>query len=221
MNTALAIDRFQLRHRNVSLYFSPAHHGFGTAVVVLKTMALRTGNEHYNRCARFWTKIFAIDFAVGVVTGIPMEFQFGTNWAKFLRRPPAECWAKRSAVEGVYSFFLESTFLGLLIFGEKRLGPFSALAGGSTGFRRIVAVGFFIIATDAWMSKPGGLQRGSYWRYSAKQFSRADLRPVNIVAVPAQHDSGRSEFRHGRGGSVLPAGGHAQCLRPRPLYASA
>jgi len=52
-------------------------------LVVLKTLALRTGNEHYKRCARFWTKIFAINFTMGVVTGIPMEFQFGTNWATF------------------------------------------------------------------------------------------------------------------------------------------
>jgi cytochrome d ubiquinol oxidase subunit I len=59
--------------------------GLALLLAILKTMALRTRNEHYNRCARFWTKIFAINFAIGVVTGIPLEFQFGTNWAKFAR----------------------------------------------------------------------------------------------------------------------------------------
>src|ERR1700674_4136010 len=57
--------------------------GLALLIVVLKTIALRTGDQHYNRAARFWAKIFAINFTMGVVTGIPMEFQFGTNWARF------------------------------------------------------------------------------------------------------------------------------------------
>src|ERR1043165_3107319 len=57
--------------------------GLALLILVLKTMAMRTGNEHYNHAARFWAKIFAVNFAMGVVTGIPMEFQFGTNWSRF------------------------------------------------------------------------------------------------------------------------------------------
>ena len=96
--------------------------GLALLLVVLKTMALVTGDEHYSHCARFWTKIFAINFAMGVVTGIPMEFQFGTNWARFAKAAGGIV-GQTLAMEGVLSFFLESTFLGLLVFGEKRLGP--------------------------------------------------------------------------------------------------
>src|SRR5438477_8863191 len=96
--------------------------GLALLLVVLKTMALKTGNEHYNEAARFWAKIFAINFAMGVVTGIPMEFQFGTNWARFSKAAGGVI-GQTLAMEGMFSFFLESTFLGLFIYGEKRLSP--------------------------------------------------------------------------------------------------
>ncbi len=84
MDTALSDTPISFRiHHNVSLLFPQLTMGLALLIVVLKTMALRTGNEHYNHAARFWAKIFAINFAMGVVTGIPMEFQFGTNWARF------------------------------------------------------------------------------------------------------------------------------------------
>src|SRR6202047_3043084 len=96
--------------------------GLALLIVALKTMALRTGNEHYNRAAQFWAKIFAINFAMGVVTGIPMEFQFGTNWARFSKAAGGVI-GQTLAMEGVFSFFLESTFLGLFIYAEEKLGP--------------------------------------------------------------------------------------------------
>src|SRR5882757_9435092 len=95
--------------------------GLALLILVLKTMALRTGNEHYHHAARFWARIFAVNFAVGVVTGIPMEFQFGTNWSRFSKAAGGVI-GQTLALEGVYSFFLESTFLGLLVFGEKKIG---------------------------------------------------------------------------------------------------
>src|ERR1700745_2824813 len=96
--------------------------GLALLLVYLKTKALRTGDEHYNKAARFWGKIFGINFAVGVVTGIPMEFQFGTNWAAFSRVTSGGI-GQNLAIEGVFSFFLESSFLGLFLLGEKKLGP--------------------------------------------------------------------------------------------------
>jgi cytochrome d ubiquinol oxidase subunit I len=95
--------------------------GLALLLVYLKTKALRTGDEHYNCAARFWGRIFGINFAVGVVTGIPMEFQFGTNWAQFSRVAGGVI-GQTLAMEGIFSFFLESSFLGLFLFGEKRLG---------------------------------------------------------------------------------------------------
>src|SRR6201984_105228 len=96
--------------------------GLALLLVYLKTKALRTGDDHYNRAARFWGKIFGINFAMGVVTGIPMEFQFGTNWAEFSKSAGGVI-GQTLAMEGVFSFFLESSFLGVFLFGEKRLGP--------------------------------------------------------------------------------------------------
>src|SRR5215472_11194392 len=90
--------------------------GLALLIVVLKTLALRTGKEEYSRAARFWAKIFAVNFAMGVVTGIPMEFQFGTNWARFSRAAGGVI-GHTLAMEGVFSFFLEASFLGVLIYG--------------------------------------------------------------------------------------------------------
>ena len=113
--------------------------GLALLILVLKTMALRTGNEHYNRAARFWAKIFAVNFAMGVVTGIPMEFQFGTNWARFSKAAGGVI-GQTLAMEGVFSFFLESSFLGAFLFGEKRLGPEGPLGLGLPGVCRRVAL---------------------------------------------------------------------------------
>ena len=95
--------------------------GLAPLIFILKTAALRTGNETWNHAARFWAKVFGISFALGVVTGIPMEFQFGTNWAQFSKSAGGVI-GQTLAMEGVFSFFLESSFLGLFLFSEKRLG---------------------------------------------------------------------------------------------------
>src|SRR5579885_462466 len=122
--------------------------GLALLIVLLKTAALRTGEARYNAAARFWGRIFAINFALGVVTGIPMEFQFGTNWARFSRAAGGVI-GQTLAMEGVFAFFLESGFLGLFLFGERRLGP-----------RGPWLSGYFIVATDAWMQHPVGWVRG-------------------------------------------------------------
>ena len=95
--------------------------GLALLIVVLKTIAIRRKDERYNEAARFWARIFGINFVLGVVTGIPMEFQFGTNWSHFSRFAGGVI-GQTLAMEGVYSFFLESSFLGLFLFGEKMLG---------------------------------------------------------------------------------------------------
>src|SRR5437016_8861662 len=121
MDNALAVHRFHFAFTITFHYIFPQlTMGLALLLVVLKTLALRTGDDHYDRCAHFWTKIFAINFAMGVVTGIPMEFQFGTNWARFAKAAGGVV-GQTLALEGVYSFFLESTFLGLLLFGEELL----------------------------------------------------------------------------------------------------
>src|SRR6202521_4654824 len=122
MNSALSVDRLQFAFTITFHYLFPQlTMGLALLILVLKTMALRTGNEHYHHAARFWARIFAVNFAVGVVTGIPMEFQFGTNWSRFSKAAGGVI-GQTLAMEGVFSFFLESSFLGAFLFGEKMLG---------------------------------------------------------------------------------------------------
>jgi cytochrome d ubiquinol oxidase subunit I len=109
---------------------------------------------------RFWAKIFGINFGMGVVTGIPMEFQFGTNWARFSEAAGGVI-GQTLAMEGVFSFFLESTFLGLLLHGEKRLGPKGHWFAAFMVFLGSWLSGYFIIATDAWMQHPVGYTLGA------------------------------------------------------------
>src|SRR5581483_591718 len=95
--------------------------GLALIIVLLKLMGFWKKDDRYNEAARFWAKIFGINFVVGVVTGIPMEFQFGTNWARFSHFSGGVI-GQTLAMEGMFAFFLESTFLGLFLYGEKRLG---------------------------------------------------------------------------------------------------
>jgi cytochrome d ubiquinol oxidase subunit I len=145
--------------------------GLALLIVVLKTIALCKNNERYNQAARFWAKIFAINFLLGVVTGIPMEFQFGTNWSEFSRRTGGII-GQPLAMEGVFSFFLESTFLGLFLFGEKRLSRWAHWSSAFMVWLGSWISGFFIIVTDAWMQHPvayrllpnGTFELTSFWK---------------------------------------------------------
>ena len=144
--------------------------GLALLLVVLKTLALKTGDEKYDVSARFWAKIFAINFVLGVVTGIPMEFQFGTNWSEFSRRTGGVI-GMPLAMEGVFSFFLESAFLGLFLFGEHRLSKRMHWLSAFLVFLGSWISGFFIIVTNAWMQHPvsytllpnGTYEVASFW----------------------------------------------------------
>ena len=144
--------------------------GLALLIVVLKTIGLTRKDERYNRASRFWARIFAINFVLGVVTGIPMEFQFGTNWSEFARRTGGVI-GQPLAMEGVFSFFLESTFLGLFLFGEKRLSKWAHWGSAFMVFIGSWISGFFIIVTDAWMQHPvaykllpnGTFELTSFW----------------------------------------------------------
>jgi cytochrome d ubiquinol oxidase subunit I len=156
MDSALIVDRLHFAFTVTFHYLFPQlTMGLALLLVILKTMALRTANPHYDQCARFWARIFAINFAMGVVTGIPMEFQFGTNWANFSRTAGGVI-GQTLAMEGMFSFFLESTFLGIFLFGESRLGPRLHWWSGVAVWAGSWLSGFFIIATDAWMQHPVG-----------------------------------------------------------------
>lgn len=154
--TDIVLHRLQFAFTITYHYLFPQlTMGLGLLIVILKTLALRRGDERLNIAARFWARIFAVNFAMGVVTGIPMEFQFGTNWARFSEAAGGII-GQTLAMEGVFAFFLESAFLGLFLFGEKRLGPRLHWVAAFAVFLGSWVSGFFIIATNAWMQNPVG-----------------------------------------------------------------
>jgi cytochrome d ubiquinol oxidase subunit I len=133
--------------------------GLALVILVFKALALRAKDDAkksvYDDLARFWARIFGINFAVGVVTGIPMEFQFGTNWARFSDYSGGVI-GLTLAMEGMFAFFAESAFLGLFLFGEKKLGPRAHLGAGFMVFLGSWLSGYFIVATNAFMQHPVG-----------------------------------------------------------------
>src|SRR3954468_1694880 len=154
MDAALLVHRLHFAFTITYHYLFPQlTMGLAPLIVLMKTIALRTHDERYNAAARFWAKIFGINFVIGVVTGIPMEFQFGTNWSQFSRVTGGVI-GQPLAMEGVFSFFLESAFLGLFLFGEKRLSPRAHWASAFLVWLGSWISGFFIIVTNAWMQHP-------------------------------------------------------------------
>ncbi len=156
MESALGLHRFHFAFTITFHYvFAQLSMGLALLIFLLKTLGLKRAEEHYQRAARFWIRIFAITFAVGVVTGIPMEFQFGTNWARFARAAGGVI-GQTLAMEGVFAFFLESTFVGLLLFGEKRLSAKAHWAVSLLLWLGTWLSAYFILATNAWMQHPVG-----------------------------------------------------------------
>ena len=131
--------------------------GLGVLIAVLKTIQLRTGDDRYGSAARFWARIFAVTFAAGVVTGIPMEFQFGTNWSRFSHFAGGVV-GQTLFMEGVFAFFAESSFLGIFLFAEGRVRPGVHWLASVMVAAGAVLSGYFIVATDAWMQHPVGFE---------------------------------------------------------------
>ena len=102
--------------------FPPLSIGLGAIMVIMEGIYLRTGDDVYHRMTKFWSRVFAVNFAMGVATGIVMEFQFGTNWAAFSRYV-GDVFGSALAAEGIFAFFLESGFLGVMLFAGDRIGP--------------------------------------------------------------------------------------------------
>jgi cytochrome d ubiquinol oxidase subunit I len=157
-----------------------------TVAIRCKTVAIRCKNERYNEAARFWAKIFAVNFLLGVVTGIPMEFQFGTNWSQFARTTGGVI-GQPLAMEGVFSFFLESAFLGLFLLGEKRLSSWSHWASALFVFVGSWISGFFIIVTNAWMQHPVAYRVLRQWRIRSHEFLGTSDKSLGLAAIRAQH----------------------------------
>ncbi len=132
--------------------------GLALIVFIFSTAGLRSRDSRARASAHFLTKLLAVSFAAGVATGIPMEFQFGTNWAHFSNYSGSLI-GQTLALEGVFAFFAESIFLGLLLF-QKNISPLLRWAYSAAVFIGTWASGFFIVATNAWMQHPVGYAQG-------------------------------------------------------------
>ncbi len=135
--------------------YPPLSIGLGLVMVFFEGAYLRTGNKQYEQLARFWTRIFAVTFGIGVATGIVMEFEFGTNWATYSRYV-GDIFGSALAAEGIFAFALESGFLGILLFGWNRVSPrvhFIATVGVWLG-SMFSAV--WIVVANSWQQTPAG-----------------------------------------------------------------
>ena len=180
-SAALLIHRLQFAFTVTYHYLFPQlTMGLALLIVVLKTIALRRSDEAYDRAARFWAKIFGINFVMGVITGIPMEFQFGTNWSHFSHFAGGVI-GQTLAMEGLFAFFLESTFLGLFLYGEKRLSKGMHWFCSFMVFFGSWLSGYFIVATDAWMQNPVGYQKMADGNVQLSSFWELLLNPWALV----------------------------------------
>src|SRR6266850_2608006 len=153
---ALLLSRIQFGFTISAHIIFPAFSiGSSAFVATLLVLWRRTGRDHYLRIARFWTKIFAVSFAMGVVSGIPLSYELGTNWRRY-SLATGNVIGPLIGYEVLTAFFLESTFLGIMLFGWTRVPPWLHVSSAI-----LVAVGtmisaFWILSANSWMQTPAG-----------------------------------------------------------------
>jgi cytochrome d ubiquinol oxidase subunit I len=192
MDPVLA-DRLQFAFTIMFHYLFPVGTiGLAPFVAAYTWKAARNSDEESARIARFWTRIFAINFAAGVVTGIPMEFQFGTNWAAFSRRSGAVV-GQPLAMESVFAFFLESVFLGVLLYRRTGVPTMFTAWSAALVCAGSWLSGFFIVAANSWMQHPvgysvapdGTIRLESIWAMLSSPFLRWQFAHVLDAALLA------------------------------------
>ncbi|HEX5951454.1 MAG TPA: cytochrome ubiquinol oxidase subunit I [Actinomycetota bacterium] len=155
---AFELSRWQFAITTIfHFFFVPLSIGLAFITAIVETAWVRTKDPEYLRMTKFWGKLFLINFALGVVTGIVQEFQFGMNWSAYSRFV-GDIFGAPLAIEGLAAFFLESTFIGLWIFGWTRLSPrLHAATMWVVAFGTLISA-FFILAANAWMQHPVGYE---------------------------------------------------------------
>lgn len=137
--------------------YPPLSIGIGIILVIMEGMYLKTKDRFYENMTKFWVKVFALTFAIGVATGIVMEFEFGTNWATYSRFV-GDVFGSALAAEGIFAFFLESGFLAVLVFGWDKVGPkmhfFSTLMVSLGSMFSAV----WIVVANSWQQTPAGFK---------------------------------------------------------------
>jgi cytochrome d ubiquinol oxidase subunit I len=137
--------------------FPPITLGLSLLIVMIETARWRTGKDLYTRMSDYWLRLFAVTFAIGVASGIVMEFEFGTNWASYSRFV-GDIFGAPLAAEGVFAFFLESGFLGLLLFGRRKISSFVRWLAAVMVWLGSTLSAFWIIVANSWMQTPAGFR---------------------------------------------------------------
>jgi cytochrome d ubiquinol oxidase subunit I len=137
--------------------YPPLSIGLGLLLVIFEGMYLKTGDKRYEQITRFWIKIFALIFGIGVATGIIMEFEFGTNWATYSKYV-GDIFGSALAAEGIFAFALESGFLGILIFGWNRVGPKIHFFSAVMVFIGSMFSAVWIVVANSWQQTPAGFR---------------------------------------------------------------
>jgi cytochrome d ubiquinol oxidase subunit I len=190
MADALIWHRLQFAFTAVYHYIFPQlTMGLALLIFIMKWRALR-GDDRWNDAARFWIRIFGLNFAVGVVTGIPMEFQFGTNWARFTEYT-GKVVGHTLAMEGLFAFFLESSFIAILVWGERRVGRRGHFLASLALWLGSWLSGYFIVATNAFMQRPigyelaadGTLRLTDFWAFLLNPWAVAQYAHTMVASV--------------------------------------
>lgn len=135
--------------------YPPLSIGIGLIIVIMESLYLKTKNKDYEILTRFWIKLFALTFGIGVATGIIMEFEFGTNWSVYSRYV-GDIFGSALAAEGLFAFGLESTFLGILLFGWNRVKPWVHLTSTIGVFIGSLFSAVWIVVANSWQQTPAG-----------------------------------------------------------------
>jgi cytochrome bd ubiquinol oxidase subunit I len=191
---AVSLSRLQFA---VATYFHflfvPLTLGLSILVAIMETMYVRRGDEDYKRAAQFWGKLFLINFAIGIVTGITLEFQFGTNWSRYSAYV-GDIFGSLLAIEATVAFFLESTFVAVWFFGWKKLSPRAHAACIWVVAAASNISAYWILTANSWMQHPVG--------YAVRN-GRAEL--TDLLAVMTQRYAVLT-FVHTIGGAYILAG---------------
>jgi len=135
--------------------YPPLSIGLGLMMVLFESLYIKTGKKEYETLTRFWTRIFAVTFGLGVATGIVMEFEFGTNWATYSRFV-GDIFGSALAAEGIFAFALESGFLGVLLFGWNKVKPWVHLVSTIGVFLGSMFSAIWIVVANSWQQTPAG-----------------------------------------------------------------
>ena len=189
--------------------------GLASWLAVVKWRWLRTGNQVYEDIYRLWVKIFAVTFGMGVVSGVVLAYQFGTNWSVFADQA-GNMIGPMLAFEILTAFFLEASFLGVMLFGWNRVSPKMHFAATVIVACGTLLSAFWILSANSWMQTPQGYRVGANGHPVSHQLAGSHFQ--SVLSLPSRPHGGRGLLDHrlcgGRRQCLLPLAAAARCPGP-------